>query len=180
MARKTLREISRLFAAEKLINPATVATLEMTTVGTDKALKFVASVTIAGVEYEVASDSGKIKSFTDVDGFLKFAAKAAEKGDGVYQVSIDTGSILASKVPNDMKAAAGSQILTLGKTKVNQTAVIADIDDALALMVGWEAGNQAQQAKKTETQAQRAAVVTDVAAIDAEVIRLTAIVNSNS
>ena len=178
MARKTLRELSRLYNAEKAINPGAVATLNVTSVGTDRALKFVGHMTIAAVVYEVAGDNGKIKSFSDVDGYLKFAAKAAEKGDGVYSVSVDTGALLASKVPNDLKAAAASQILSLGKTKISQTAVIADIDASLALMVGWEAGNQAQQAKKAETQAQRAAVVTDVAAIDTEVVRLTAIANS--
>ena len=178
MARKTLREISRLFKAEKAINPATVATLWVSAVGTDTALKFVGRITVDATTYDVADDKGKIKTFRDVDGFLKFAAKAAEKGDGVYSVSVDTGSLLASKVPNDLKAAAGSQIVTLGKAKVSQTAVIADIDATLALMVGWDVGNTAQQVKLAETQAQRAAVVTDVAAIDAEVVRLTAIVNA--
>lgn len=176
--RKTNRELSRLFAVEKGINPAAVAVLSLVSVGTDRALKFVGNLTIGATTYEVCSDNGKVKTFSDVDGFLKFAAKAAEKGDGVYDVSVDTGALLASRVPSDMKADAASKIVTLGRAKVGQTAVIADIDTQLALMVGWEAGNAAQQAKKIEVTAQRAAVVTDVAAIDTEVARLTVIANS--
>lgn len=175
MARKTLREISRLFTAEKLTTPGIVGVLKMVAIGNDKALRFVATIGIGASVYEVASDSGKLKTFTDVDGFLKFAAKAAEKGNGVYTVEVDTGSLLASNVPNDLQTWAESQIIRLNKSKVTQQAVIANIDDQLGLMVGWESGNAAQQAKKLETQAQRACVVTDIAAIDTEVARLAVI-----
>lgn len=175
MARKTLREISRLFTAEKLTTPGAVGVLKMVAIGTDKALRFVATIGIGAATYEVASDSGKLKTFTDVDGYLKFAAKAAEKGNGVYTVEVDTGSLLASGVPNDLQSWADSQIIRLNKAKVTQQAVIANIDDQLGLMVGWESGNAAQQAKKLETQAQRACVVTDIAAIDTEVARLAVI-----
>lgn len=175
IARKTLREISRLFGVEKALNSAAVAALKLTTVGTDKKLRFSATVTIGATAYEVATDAGKVKFFTDVDSFLKMAAKAAEKGNGVYSVEVDTGALLASTVPNDMKTWAESQITSLGKAKTAQNAVIAQIDSQLALMVGWENGNAAQQAKKLDTQAQRVCVVTDVAAIDTEVARLAVI-----
>lgn len=177
MARKTSREISRLFAAEKLVNPAAVAVLSLAAVGTDKALRFSATMTVGGTVFEVAADSGKLKMFSDVDGFLKFAAKCAEKGNGVYSVEVDTKSLLASSVPNDMQSWADAQIIRLNKAKLTQQAVISDIDDQLGLMVGWENGNAAQQYKKTETQAQRDCVVTDISAIDAEVARLTVIAN---
>lgn len=175
MARKTLRELSRLFTAEKVGNPAAVATLKLVSVGTDKALRFVGKMTISAVEYVLAGDSGKIKVFTDVDSFLKFAAKAAEKGNGVYSVEVDTGVLLASSVPNDLTSWADSQIIRLNKAKLTQQSIIAGIDDQLGLMVGWENGNAAQQAKKLEVQAQRACVVTDIAAIDTEVARLAVI-----
>lgn len=175
MARKTLREISRLFTAEKVTTPGAVGVLKMVAIGSDKALRFMATIGIGASVYEVASDSGKLKTFTDVDGFLKFAAKAAEKGNGVYTVEVDTGSLLASSVPNDMQSWANAQIIKLNKAKTNQQAVIAYVDEQLGLMVGWEAGNAAQQAKKLETQAQRACVVTDIAAIDTEVARLAVI-----
>ena len=106
---------------------------------------------------------------------MKFAAKAAEKGNGVYTVEVDTGSLLASSVPADMQSWADAQIIRLNKAKVSQQAVIAEIDNQLGLMIGWENGNAAQQAKKLEVQAQRAAVVTDIAAIDTEVARLAVI-----
>lgn len=176
--RKTTRELARLFSAEKQINPALVAGLSLVATGVDKSLRFVALMTIGATSYEVAGDNGKLKAFSDVDGFLKFAAKSAEKGDGVYNVSVDTGALLASKVPNDMKVWAGNQVISLGKVKNKQNAVISDIDSQLALMGGWETGNAAQQAKKIEVTAQRVAVVTDVEAIDTEIARLTVIANS--
>lgn len=176
--RKTTRELSRLFSVEKQTNPAAVAALSLVAVAGDKNLKFTGAMTIGATTYEVAGDNGKKKVFQNVDDFMKFAAKAAEKGDGVYSVSVDTGTLLASSVPNDMKVWAGNQVITLGKTKNKQTAVVADIDSQLSLMVGWESGNAAQQAKKIEVTAQRVAVVTDIAALDTEIARLTVIANS--
>lgn len=175
MARKTLRELSRLFGIEKQTTPGAVATLKLQAIGTDKALRFAGTVQIGATVYEVAGDSGKLKAFTDVDSFLKYAAKAAEKGNGVYSVEVDTGALLASSVPADMQSWAEAQIVRLNKAKVSQQALIVSIDDQLGLMVGWENGNAAQQAKKLETQAQRACIVTDIAAIDTEVARLAVI-----
>lgn len=175
MARKTLRELSRLFTVEKSTNPTAVAVLKLHTIGTDKALRFFGSMQIGATTYEVAGDSGKLKTFSDVDSFLKFAAKAAEKGNGVYSVEVDTGVLLASSVPSDMKSWAEAQIIRLNKAKLSQQAAIDNIDEQLGLMIGWENGNAAQQAKKLETQAQRACVITDIAAIDTEVARLAVI-----
>lgn len=175
MARKTLRELSRLFGIEKQTTPGAVAILKLRALGTDKALRFAATVQIGATVYDVASDSGKLKNFADVDSFLKYAAKAAEKGNGVYSVEVDTGALLASSVPADMQSWAEAQIVRLNKAKVSQQALIVNIDDQLGLMVGWENGNAAQQAKKLETQAQRACIVTDISAIDTEVARLAVI-----
>lgn len=175
MARKTLRELSRLFTAEKVTTPGAVATLKLQAIPGDKNLRFYGTLTIGASTYEIASDSGKLKVFSDVDSFLKFAAKAAEKGNGVYNVEVATDALLASSVPADMQSWADAQIIRLNKAKISQQATVAAIDDQLGLMVGWENGNAAQQAKKVEVTAQRAAVVTDIAAIDTEVARLAVI-----
>lgn len=176
--RKTSRELSRLFGIKKIATPGFVPAFSLVAVGTNKQLKFNGKIEIDGVQFGCANDNGTIKSFGDVDDFLKFAAKTCEKGDGIYTVVADTGALLASSVPANMKTWAAAQIVKLGKTKTTQTGVIAAIDDQLALMVGWDVGNAAQQARLIEVQAQRAAVVTDVAAIDTEVARLTVIANS--
>lgn len=176
--RKTTRELARLFGAWKANVPAAVAGLTAVVVGTSSALKFIGRVTIDGTAYEIATDAGKVKTFGNIDDLLKSAAKIAEVGNGVYSVSVDTGAVLASKVPNDMQVFAENQIVKLNKTKVSQNAIIAGLDDDLGLMVGWENGNAAQQAKKIEVQAQRAAVVADVAAIDAEIVKYQAIVSA--
>lgn len=174
--RKTLRELSRLVAAEKLVTPGFVPVIKLQAVGTDKSLRLVGTVEINSVVYECASDNGRVKVFSDVDGFLKYVARAAEAGDGVYTVEIDTGALLASSVPSNMVTWAQSQITRLNKVKTAQNAVIVGLDDQLGFMVGWENGNAAQQDKKAETQAQKVAVQTDIAAIDAELLRLADIV----
>lgn len=176
MTRKTSREISRLYAVEKIANPGAVALISAIAVGTDRNLKMSAKIGIGANEYELASDNGRVKIFANVDDVLKYAAKAAEKGDGVYTVSVDTGALLASSVPNDVIAAAESQTIKLARVKNSQNEQVAAIDVQLGLMVGWENGNAAQQAKKIETLAQRACVVTDIAAIDAELVRLAAVI----
>lgn len=175
MARKTVRELSRLFVAEKASNVNAVAGLRLLVSGTDKALRFVGKVTIGATEYDIATDAGKVKVFGDVDSFLKTAAKIAEKGNGSYSVTVDTGTVLASSVPSDMKSWAEAQIIRLNKAKLTQQATIESVDDQLGLMVGWENGNAAQQAKKAEVQAQRACVVNDISAIDTEIARLQVI-----
>lgn len=176
--RKTSRELSRLVAAEKQATPGFVPVLSLIAVIGDKKLKFIGKVKINADTFDFAGDNGKVKTFGDVDSFLRSAAKIAEKGDGVYTVSVDTGALLASSVPADIKTAAASKVVGLVKTKTAQNAVVVGLDSDLALMAGWETGNQAQQAKKAEAAAQRVAVVSDIAAIDAEVIRLNAIANS--
>lgn len=173
--RKTLRELARLVAAKKVAVPGFVPTIKLQAVGTDKQLRLVGTVDIDADTFECASDNGRIKVFSDVDGFLKYVAKAAEAGDGVYNVEVDTGALLASSVPSNMVTWAQSQITRLGKVKLAQQGVIVTLDEQLGFMVGWESGNAAQQAKKAETEAQKVAVTTDIAAIDAEVARLTVI-----
>ncbi|MCL2344460.1 MAG: hypothetical protein FWC58_01240 [Desulfobulbus sp.] len=175
MNRITLREASRQYAAAKAVDPLATVDVELFAINNDPMLRFTAVMTIKGVDSEVAADNGKLKVFANVDDFLKFVAKAAESGDGVYNVKVDTGMILASKVPGNMLTWAQSQIARLAATKPKQQKVIDLIDAQLATMAGWETGNQAQQAKKAELSAQRGAVVTDMAAIDAEVSRLQAL-----
>ena len=173
MARKTQREISRLFQVEKATNPAAVAVIKAQAI--DKSLRFTGTIGIGASTYEIAGDSGKVKVFSDIDSLVKYVAKAAERGNGVYVVEIDTGALLASSVPSDLPSWADAQIVRLNKAKISQQAVITDIDAQLGLMIGWENGNAAQQSKKLEVTAQRAAVVTDIAAIDTEVARLAVI-----
>ena len=172
--RKTSRKMISLIAQARASDAAFVPAFSLIA-GAEKDLRFTAFVSIAGTDYALAGDGGAVKKFGAVDDALKMIAKVAESGDGTYTVRVETGALLASKVPANMVTWAGSQTVKLGKVKTAQQAVIADIDTQLAAMNGWENGNQAQRAKKDEMQAQRAAVVEDVAAIDAEVARLATI-----
>lgn len=170
--RKTSRQLAGLITAALVVDPAVAVTFGLLAVGTDKTLKFVGSVDVGGVVYELAADNGKIQKFSDVDGFVKRVAKFAEDGEGKYQVSIDTGALLASSVPANLIAAKAAKIASLTKTKTAQNVVVAALDAEIALMPGWDVGNAAQRAKLAEVQDQKAAVVGDIAAIDAELVAL--------
>lgn len=170
--RKTSRQLAGLISAAKVINPALVVGFSLLSVGTDKSLKFVGSVDVDGAIYELAADNGKVQNFSDVDGFVKKVAKFNEDGEGVYTVTIDTGSLLASTVPANLVTAKAAKIASLNKSKVAQNAVVVTLDAQIALMPGWDVGNAAQRAKLAEVQAQKTAVVGDIAAIDAELLAL--------
>lgn len=169
--RKTGREIARLIAAEKASNPAFVPSFVLQSDG-KKELRFVGLISIGANQYAIASDTGPVRNFANVDDFVRVVAKVAESGNGDYVLTVKTGQLLASSVPANMATWAAAQTLRLNKVKTSQQARVAEIDTQLSVMAGWENGNQAQQAKKTEVQAQRAAVLTDIAAIEAEVTRL--------
>lgn len=175
MARKTTRELSRLFGIKVAATPGYVPEFKCSAVAGNKNLKFTATVKIDANEYTVAADGGTVKVFQNVDDFLKVAAKACEAGNGVYTVTSDTGALLASSVPSNMQTWAEGQITRLGKVKVNQTEVIAKLDAQLLLMTTWATGNAAQQARLIEVTAQKAAVNEDIAAIDTELARLALI-----
>lgn len=170
--RKTSRQLAAIIAAALVADSGTAVDYNLTAVGADKGLRFMASVRIGATVYEFAADNGKIQTFSDVDAFVKKIAKFHEDGEGVYTVTVDTGALLASSVPANLVAAKAAKIVSLNKTKTAQNGVVADIDAQLALMVGWDSGNAAQRAKLAEVQAQKVAVVGDIAAIDAELLAL--------
>lgn len=155
--------------------------LTLTARPNDKTLKFSAVVTLMAdadelAEYHVASDtSGAVSRFTDVDDAIRLMAKTLPSPTGGYAVQIEVGQILDKLPPADLVEAAKKDkaSLTAKKTAINTK--ITAIDAQLALMAGWEAGNSMQVARKTETQAQKQALVDLVASIDAEVARLTAL-----
>jgi hypothetical protein len=104
---------------------------------------------------------------------VKFLAQAAPIGSGDYPIVLKTGITLAQSVPEDLVAWAGKQIIKLQAKKAAQQEVIAGLNAQLALMTDWEDGSPLQVAKKEEVTTQKAAVESDIAAIDAEILRLT-------
>lgn len=171
--RVTLRGLTQAILVAKKANPAVAIVFNANAVEGNKQLKFYGVVSVGGVEYDLAGTNGKLKLFTDADDLVKYIASAAPAGSGTYPVLIHTGSTLAAAVPSDLVKAAAAKVVKLQAAKVAQTAVIAEIDAQLALMVGWASGSSLQVAKLNETNTQRAAVVADIAAIDAEIVRLT-------
>jgi len=172
MARKTQRQFTAALRAARVATPGLQATFRAEG---DKKLAFKGFITIDGVEFEAAANNGKIQVFRDIDAFVKYAAACVENPTGTYEVSIETGVFLVDSVPADVQKWAAAEIVRLGTKKTAQEAVLAGLDGQLALIVGWESGNQLQQAKKAETTAQKTAVQGDVAEIDAEITRLTAL-----
>ena len=172
MARKTQRALTKILRDARVATPGLQPEFALTALADDTKLRFSGFVTIDGVVYQAATNSGKTAVFGDVDAFVRYAAGCVETSDGVYSIEIETGEILVKNLPADLEAWAEAEIVRLGVRKTAQQGVIAAIDAQLALMTGWETGNPKQQAKKAETQAQRVAVVEDIAAIDAEIARL--------
>ena len=176
--RKTMRETARLLEVARVATPGLVPTLTLHAHDGDKSLKFAATVGIGATNYEVAADNGKLKTFATADDFVKTIAKYMPTGSGTYALSVATGLVLVGSIPSDLKKDAASKVLKYGAVKTSQQAQVVSIDADLALMVDWENGNALQQARKAEVQAQRVAVVEDIAAIDALIANYTAIANS--
>jgi len=173
MIRKTSRQLAMLVAAALAGNALAEISFKLVSFGADKSLKFNGVVSIEGVEYGFASDSGKLANFPDVDAFLKKVSKFAESGDGMYAVTVETSNLLASSVPSNIITANAAKVVSLGKVKTAQQEMLVSLDAQLALMVGWATGNAAQRSKLAETQAQRDTIAGDIVAIDAEVASLT-------
>jgi hypothetical protein len=178
MNRITLREASRQYANARQSNPAAKAGVRLVAINNDKKLRFHAQMTIATVESVVAGDNGKVKVFGNVDDFLKFFAKAAESGDGVYDVEVDTGMILASGIPSNMLTWAQNQVTKLSNVKIAQQKAVTAIDVQLGMMLGWDNGNQAQVAKFLDVTEQKACVLADIAAITTEIARLNSLIGT--
>jgi hypothetical protein len=171
--RTTQRALSAAISAAKSDNPSVLISHIANAVPGDKKLVFYGVTDVGGVQYDLAADNGKLKKFTDADDLVKYIATAAPVGSGDYMVKIATGLTLAAAVPGDLVVWAQKQVVKLEAKKTAQQAVVAALDIQLALMDGWEDGSPLQVAKLEETLAQKAAVVADIAAIDAEVDRLT-------
>lgn len=163
MARKTLRKIAGILAAAGAVTPVFSATV----VGADKTLKFAGHVSISGTVYDVATNAGKVKSYVDVDGFVRDIAANLPNSSGTYQVSVETGLMLVSNPPSDVKKDAAAKELKFTGVKTAQQAVVAGLDTQLGLMAGWATGNALQVAKYNEVVAQKAAVNEDIVQLDA-------------
>lgn len=166
------------FAAAKLLDPDVAVTITATAL--DKKLKFRGDVLIGATAYTVADAKGKIKSFGDVDDLVKLLSGVLPTSSGDYVVNVVTGALLIKPLPGDMVKAAQSEVGKLTAAKTAALAVVTGLDASLALMVGWESGNVLQVARKTETLAQKTAVLDEIVAVEAEIARLTAIIGGGA
>ena len=170
--RKTPRALTKILRDARVGNPAEQPVFRAE--AEDKKLRFFGFVEIDGTEYECATPAGRIARFPDIDAMVKYLAGCVETATGDYSITIGTDILLVKSQPNDLVAWAADEVVRLGVKKTAQQAVVTGIDAQLALMVDWEnTGNALQRAKKLEVQAQKAAVLEDIAAIDAEIVRLT-------
>lgn len=176
--RKTMREIARLLKVERQTNAGAVPTLALNAVPGDKSLRYGGEITIGAATYQVATDAGRVRTFGNGDDFVKTVAKYLPTSSGAYAVTVATGILLVSPVPSDLVKDAQAKVLRYQAVKTAQQAVVADLDADLALMAGWATGNPLQVAKWGEVTAQKAAVVEDIAAVDALIAEYQAIASS--
>jgi hypothetical protein len=173
--RVSLLKLAVLIRAAKVANPAVVISFAADALAGVKALKFLGTVTVGGVVYDLAGNNGKRKIFSDADDFVKFVATASPIGSGAYPVTLNTGDVLAAAVPSDMVAYNAARVVKLNAMRVSQLAVKADVQTQIDLMTadGWATGSSLQVAKLAEVTLQAATIQLDVDAIDAEIVRLT-------
>lgn len=176
--RKTMRVIAEALATARQTTPGLLPVLSLLAIGQDKSLRMVGSVQVGATSYDVANDQGKVRTFTAVDDFVKAVAKYIPTVTGDYPVTVKTGILLVGSVPADLIKDAQSKVVKLGGVKVTQQGVVADLNAQLALMAGWDQGNPLQVAKFNEVTAQKAAVVEDIAALDALIAHYQTIAGS--
>lgn len=174
--RKTVRQLAGIVRAALVADANTDISYIAGAKAGDKSLKLDLFVIVGATQYEVASDSGKLRVFGTLDDCIKVAAKVHEANDGQYSVTVATADLLASPAPANIGDYLAAQIAKLGKVKAAQTDKSAALADQLAAMAGWDSGNAAQVARFNEVTAQKVAVDGDIVAIDAEVVRLTALI----
>lgn len=172
--RSGMRKIARVFALAVIADPALVVGLNA--IATDKKLKFRGEVVIGADTHVIADDKGKVKSFADVDDLVKAVSAYLPTPSGDYSVGVKTGALLVKPLPSDLIKAAASDVEKLTAKRAAANAVVADLNDQLDLMVGWESGNSLQAARKAEVLEQKDTVLDEVEAIDIEVARLTALI----
>lgn len=173
MIRATNRKLAEVVRLAKISDPAVVIAVVGDAVGNDKSLKFLGCVTVGGVAYRLCTDAGKEKVFSTADDLIRFVSSAAPIGSGSYSVVLNTGILLAASVAADQVKAMAARVVKLAGVKTKQQGVIAGLDEQLALMPGWNVGSALQVARFDEVTAQKATVNADIAAIDAEVLRIT-------
>lgn len=168
--RKTVRQLTAIVAGA-----VGTPSFSFVAAAGDKGIRGFVDVTVDAVTYQIATDAGKIRVFGDIDSAVKSMAKIKEANDGEYSIGIQTGSLFASPAPVNVEAYYEGLIAKLGKAKTAQQAKSAELAALLVSMAGWEAGNAAQVARFDEVSAQKDCVDADILAIDAEVVRLTAL-----
>lgn len=176
--------IKKMVDQAKIDNPTAVVTSQLRVCwhGKEISLIFfgVVAVLVNGVQiaayYMASSSSGKLKVFGDVDSAVRAYAAVLPNNDGKYLVSVDVGGVLDKRPPVDLIKAAGAERLRCQGARTKALAEISARDAQLTLMAGWSSGNALQVARYDEVAMQKTALTGAVASLDAEIVRLTAIV----
>lgn len=160
-------------ALSAAVAAATAVSFSLSAIGVDKGLKFQAFVTCDGEKSVICDDAGKIKTYSDVDSFVKVMSAAAPSSDGSYELTVETGTILLSALAFDQDAADLKEVAKLTTRKAEIVATKATVVAALAARPTWATGNALQVAWVEELSAQRDAMTAAIAAIDARVTALS-------
>lgn len=171
--RVTNRKLAEVVAAARQADPGVAVTVRADVLPGDRSLIFHGVVSVGAVVHELAASNGKLKTFSALDDLVRYVAEAAPVGSGAYALTVETGVVLSAPVPVDLVKAAAAKVAKLQKAKTAQQAVVTSLDGQLALMAGWGSGSPLQVARFAEVTQQKATVLADIGAIDAEIIRLT-------
>ena len=130
--------------------------------------------------YKVANADGRLKSFNDVDSFIIAVMNGlGQRIAGELTVKMVGASSLIKppKVITDIIADAERRLAKLQTAQTAQAAALARVTAEVALSASWETGTPAEQARYQELLARKAAVEQYNAYLQAEIIRINAIIN---
>lgn len=156
---------------------AAIATVVFTAIPKGNTFAVRAQVSTGGatpVVADVADDYGLIRTFKDVDDFISSASKL-----GLISSATPVGMSFANLVAlepavftGDQVARARSQVASYSRNSVSLGLTVAKLTAAIALMSAVTPGEITYKAEK---ELQKATVVAQKTYVDAEVVRITAL-----
>jgi hypothetical protein len=127
----------------------------------------------AALPIDICDDAGRVRTFRDVDDFVKAAAKASLfSAAGVSMSFSNLVALEPAPFTGDYVKRAQSQVASYNAQKLRLTATASELSQTLALMPSTTISEQAIKAEKQE---QKDAVDAQLGYVNGEITRLQAI-----
>lgn len=138
---------------------------------------FRVTVTVDDTDFQVADDAGKVKTFRNVDDFMKQAGALGMLGYGVSVAFSGLALVAPKPFTGDIIKKNQNTVAAYSKRKTAAGERITVLTQELALMA---ADATVPQSLKDEKAAQKECVQTLVSWLDAEILRINTIINGGN